>query len=127
MNPTIDLLKSHRSIRKFTDQQIPRELLLELIRAGQAAATSSHVQAYSVIHVRNPANRERIAELAGLRASGVPYVILKPGRLTDEPATERVAASLEETGGTNTVSRGTSSTAGVCTWYISCQKSTPPP
>ncbi|WP_373681011.1 hypothetical protein [Halomonas sp. LBP4] len=49
----------------------------------------------------------------------MPYVILKPGRLTDEPATERVAASLEETDGTNTVSRGTSSTAGACTWYIS--------
>ena len=65
MNPTIELLKSHRSIRKFTDQKIPRELLVELIRSGQAAATSSHVQAYTVIHVKNPANRERIAELAG--------------------------------------------------------------
>ncbi|MDT8895870.1 oxygen-insensitive NADPH nitroreductase [Halomonas sp. I1] len=65
MNPTIDLMKSHRSIRKFTEQRIPRETLLELIRAGQSAATSSHVQAYSVIHVTNPTNRERIAELAG--------------------------------------------------------------
>ncbi|PAU78459.1 oxygen-insensitive NADPH nitroreductase [Halomonas salipaludis] len=65
MNPTIELLKSHRSIRKFTDQKIPRELLLELVRAGQAAATSSHIQAYSVIHVTDPAKREMIAELAG--------------------------------------------------------------
>ncbi|APE30385.1 nitroreductase A [Halomonas aestuarii] len=65
MNPTIELLKSHRSIRKFTDRPVPRELLEELIRAGQAAATSSHVQAYSVIHVTNPAHREAIAELAG--------------------------------------------------------------
>ncbi|WP_043529696.1 oxygen-insensitive NADPH nitroreductase [Litchfieldella xinjiangensis] len=68
MNPTIELLKSHRSIRKFTDQKIPHELLLELIRAGQAAATSSHIQAYTVIHVKNPANREKIAELAGGQA-----------------------------------------------------------
>ncbi|PRY67825.1 oxygen-insensitive NADPH nitroreductase [Halomonas ventosae] len=65
MNPTIELLKSHRSIRKFTDQPVSRELLETLIEAGQAAATSSHVQAYSVIHVTNPANREAIAELAG--------------------------------------------------------------
>jgi nitroreductase len=65
MNPTIELLKHHRSIRKFTDQVIPRELLLELIRAGQSAATSNHVQAYSVIHVVNPENRQKIAELAG--------------------------------------------------------------
>ncbi|MFG6157690.1 oxygen-insensitive NADPH nitroreductase [Halomonas sp. 1390] len=68
MNPTIELLKSHRSIRKFTDQPVSRELLKELIRAGQAAATSSHVQAYSVIHVTNPTNRETIAELAGGQA-----------------------------------------------------------
>ncbi len=71
MNPTIELMKSHRSIRQFTEQRIPRETLLELIRAGQAAATSSHVQAYSVIHVKNPSNRERIAELAG----GQDYIV----------------------------------------------------
>jgi nitroreductase len=68
MNSTIELLKSHRSIRKFTEQQISRELLLELIRAGQAAATSSHIQAYSIILVKNSANREKIAELAGGQA-----------------------------------------------------------
>ncbi|WP_148254453.1 oxygen-insensitive NADPH nitroreductase [Aidingimonas lacisalsi] len=65
MNPVIELLKSHRSIRKFTDRKISHELLLELIQAGQSAATSSHVQAYSVIHVTTPAKREKIAELAG--------------------------------------------------------------
>jgi nitroreductase len=65
MNHVIELLKSHRSIRKFSDRRIPRELLLELIRAGQGAATSSHVQAYSVIHVMDQANREAIAGLAG--------------------------------------------------------------
>ncbi|SDG20522.1 nitroreductase [Onishia taeanensis] len=68
MNATIELLKSHRSIRKFTEQKIPHELLLELVRAGQSAATSSHVQAYSVIHVKNPTNRQKIAELAGGQA-----------------------------------------------------------
>ncbi|MBZ0335601.1 oxygen-insensitive NADPH nitroreductase [Marinobacter sp. AL4B] len=70
MNPTIELLKSHRSIRKFKDQQIPKELFEELIQAGQSAATSSHVQAYTVIHVVNPESRARLAELAG----GQPYV-----------------------------------------------------
>lgn len=65
MNPTIELLKSHRSIRKFRDEKIPRSLLEELIRAGQSAATSNHVQAYTVIRVTRPDNRARIAELAG--------------------------------------------------------------
>ncbi|RUR37964.1 oxygen-insensitive NADPH nitroreductase [Vreelandella populi] len=71
MNDVIKLLKSHRSIRKFSDRPIPHELLVELIRAGQGAATSSHVQAYTVIHVKNPANREQIAELAG----GQSYIV----------------------------------------------------
>ncbi|MBF56645.1 oxygen-insensitive NADPH nitroreductase [Halomonas sp. FeN2] len=65
MNDVIKLLKSHRSIRKFSDRPIPKELLRELIQAGQGAATSSHVQAYTVIHVKDQANREQIAELAG--------------------------------------------------------------
>ncbi|KAA1174440.1 oxygen-insensitive NADPH nitroreductase [Marinobacter salinexigens] len=68
MNPIIELQKSHRSIRKFKDQKIPRELFEELIRAGQCAATSNHVQAYSIIHVVNPENREKLAELAGGQA-----------------------------------------------------------
>lgn len=65
MNSVIEQLKSHRSIRKFTAEKMPQALLLELIRAGQSAATSSHIQAYSVIHVTKPDNREQIAELAG--------------------------------------------------------------
>lgn len=65
MNSTIELLLSHRSIRKFTGQKIPRELFETLIRAGQSAATSNHVQAYSIIHVVNPDNRRTLAELAG--------------------------------------------------------------
>lgn len=65
MNKVIDLLKSHRSIRKFTDRKIPQETFLELIRAGQSAATSNHVQAYSIIHVTSPEKRAKIAQLAG--------------------------------------------------------------
>ncbi|TNE99526.1 MAG: oxygen-insensitive NADPH nitroreductase, partial [Gammaproteobacteria bacterium] len=68
MNPIIELQKSHRSIRKFKDQKIPRDLFEELIRAGQCAATSNHVQAYTIIHVVNPENRQKLAELAGGQA-----------------------------------------------------------
>lgn len=70
MNPTIELLKSHRSIRKFKDQALPEGTLEELIRAGQSAATSNQVQAYSIIRVTNPENREKLAELAG----GQPWI-----------------------------------------------------
>ncbi|KPP97439.1 oxygen-insensitive NADPH nitroreductase [Marinobacter sp. HL-58] len=65
MNPTIELLKSHRSIRKFQDWKIRRDLFEDLIRAGQSAATSSHVQAYSIIHVVSSKNRKALVELSG--------------------------------------------------------------
>ncbi|MCF8070359.1 MAG: oxygen-insensitive NADPH nitroreductase [Desulfobacterales bacterium] len=65
MNEIIRLLKSHRSIRKFTNQPIDEELLLEMIRAGQCAATSSFLQGTTVIRVKNPKHRKKIAVLAG--------------------------------------------------------------
>lgn len=65
MSSVIELLKSHRSIRKFTDQQIAADLLQELFEAGQSAATSSFLQGATIVRVTNKENRARIAELAG--------------------------------------------------------------
>jgi nitroreductase len=56
---------SHRSIRSYTGEPIATETLENLIRAGQAAATSSFIQAYSVIRVSRPEVRKAIAEAAG--------------------------------------------------------------
>ncbi|MDD9890944.1 MAG: oxygen-insensitive NADPH nitroreductase [Gammaproteobacteria bacterium] len=70
MSSVIDLLKSHRSIRKFTDQAIEPELMEELFKAGQAAATSSFLQGSTVIRVSKPETREELARLAGNQ----PYV-----------------------------------------------------
>ncbi len=65
MNPVIDLLRSHRSIRKFTEQAVDDGTLATLIEAGQTAATSSFIQACTVIQVKDRAKRLRLAELAG--------------------------------------------------------------
>ncbi len=65
MSSVIDLLKSHRSIRKFTDQPISGELFEELFRAGQAAATSSFLQGSTIVRVTNAEKRSKLAELAG--------------------------------------------------------------
>ena len=64
-NAVIDLLKSHRSIRKFTAAPVEQALLNRLVEAGQAAATSSFIQACTVIQVSNPDNRRQLAECAG--------------------------------------------------------------
>ena len=65
MSSVIDLLKSHRSIRKFKPEPIAAELLQSLFEAGQAAATSSFLQGSTIIRVTDPANRSKLAELAG--------------------------------------------------------------
>ncbi|RUR29497.1 oxygen-insensitive NADPH nitroreductase [Vreelandella andesensis] len=98
MNDVIKLLQSHRSIRKFTDQEIPRELLLSLIKAGQAAATSSHVQAYTVINVKDSANREKIAEYAGGQgyvASSAVFLVFCADMKRPTEASERTGANVE--------------------------------
>lgn len=65
MNDVIDLLKSHKSIRKFTDQPIDEALLFDLLQAGQGAATSSFLQGTTVIRVRNSETRKAIAAVTG--------------------------------------------------------------
>jgi len=65
MGSVIELLKSHRSIRKFTTQEIAADLFQDLIDAAQAAATSSFLQGSTIIRVKNPETRQQIAALAG--------------------------------------------------------------
>jgi FMN reductase (NADPH) len=65
MNETIDLLSSHRSIRKFTAQPVEDDLLHAIVRAAQCASTSHHVQAYTIVRVQDKKNRQQIANLAG--------------------------------------------------------------
>ena len=74
MNDTLALLKSHRSIRAFKETAIDPSVLVELIQAGQAAATSSFIQACTVIHVTDSALREELMACAG----GQPYVKSAP-------------------------------------------------
>lgn len=65
MNEVTQLIQSHRSIRKFTNKEVDRTIIEELVRCGQAAATSSNVQAVTVIQVKNQAKRDAMAEVAG--------------------------------------------------------------
>lgn len=65
MSSVIELLKSHRSIRKFTDQTIDPELFEELVSSGQAAATSSFLQGSTIVRVGNSEKRSEIAKLTG--------------------------------------------------------------
>ncbi len=68
MNDVIDLIKSHRSIRKFLAQPVDQDLLQRCIEAGQSASTSSFIQACTVIQVTQPDLRTSLAEWAGNQA-----------------------------------------------------------
>ncbi len=65
MNQTIELMLSHRSIRKFTDQLVDAGDLERIILAAQSASTSSFLQAYSIIDVKNPEVRAQLSHLCG--------------------------------------------------------------
>ena len=68
MNPTIELLKGHRSIRQFQNRPIQTDLFQDLIKAGQAAASSNFFQAVTIIRVTDPKKRAKLASLANNQA-----------------------------------------------------------
>ncbi len=68
MNPTIDILNAHRSVRTFTADPVPAEHLEAAVHAGQMASTSSAVQAYCAIDITDADTRREIAELSGGQA-----------------------------------------------------------
>ncbi len=65
MTPVLEIMSAHRSIRKFTDRPVDADLLTSLITAAQCTSTSHHVQAYTIIQVTDPDNRQKIADMAG--------------------------------------------------------------
>jgi nitroreductase len=59
------LLRSHRSIRAFVEEPLDDAVVADIVRSAQSAATSSNLQATTVIRVRNAETRARIAAVAG--------------------------------------------------------------
>jgi nitroreductase len=64
-NPTIQLMRQHRSIRQYTDDPVPDEDITEAVAVAQCASTSSNVQAYCIIRVRETVKLARLVELTG--------------------------------------------------------------
>ena len=64
-NPTLDALHRHGSVRKFTADPIPAELVEKIVHAGQRASTSSNLQVVSVVAVTETAKRKRLSEVCG--------------------------------------------------------------
>ncbi|MEH6944730.1 oxygen-insensitive NADPH nitroreductase [Bacillus sp. JJ722] len=65
MNEIIEKILDHRSIRSFEDKLLSKEQIETIVSCAQSAATSSYIQAYSIIGVTDPEKKAKLAELAG--------------------------------------------------------------
>lgn len=64
-NPVIAALLQHRSVRSYTAAGVPDDALDLMLAAAQSASTSSNLQCWSVVAVRDPERKQRLAALAG--------------------------------------------------------------
>ncbi|QQM67570.1 NADPH-dependent oxidoreductase [Actinomyces weissii] len=75
-NETLRSIMSHRTIRAFTPEPLPPELVTTLLEAARHAPTSSFQQQCTIIRVLDPQVREQLHQ-----ASGQPYVGGRAGEL----------------------------------------------
>ncbi|MBI5265780.1 MAG: NADPH-dependent oxidoreductase [candidate division Zixibacteria bacterium] len=65
MNELLSFLNSHVSVRQFTDQPIDEDQERLIVTTAQRSPTSSNLQAYTIIGIRNQETKDRLAELCG--------------------------------------------------------------
>jgi len=58
----IEVLKTRRSVRAFTPQSVPREVIEDLVDCARLAASANNVQPWEFVVVADAALRRRIAE-----------------------------------------------------------------
>jgi len=91
---TIKLMREHASVRKYTDEKIPDDVLREIIDAGRAAATWRNLQSYSIIVTEDQAIKDQIAEWVHM-----PYVSKCPVFLLFVGDVHRAGIAVEAAGG----------------------------
>jgi nitroreductase len=57
----IEVLKTRRSVRAYTREAVPREIIEDLIDCGRLAATAINIQPWEFVVVTNPEMLRRIA------------------------------------------------------------------
>ncbi|WP_345792800.1 nitroreductase family protein [Thauera sp. JM12B12] len=94
LNPFIEQLLAHRSVRAFLPDPVSEAQLAAMVAAAQSAASSSNLNLWSVVAVRDPDTRAQLAECAGGQAH-VRDAPLQLVWLADLARLRRVAAQLE--------------------------------
>jgi len=100
LNPVIDALLAHRSVRAYLDRPLAPGTLEALIAAAQSAATSSNLQAWSVVAVEDKARKARLSVLANDQAHirECPLLLVW---LADLSRLDRTASALGAAAGAN--------------------------
>ncbi|MHA7685581.1 NADPH-dependent oxidoreductase [Cupriavidus sp. PET2-C1] len=68
LNPVLETILAHRSVRAFLPETLPAGTLELLIGAAQSAPSSSNLQTWSVIAIGDEGRRRRLSALAGNQA-----------------------------------------------------------
>ncbi|MEV4641693.1 NADPH-dependent oxidoreductase [Actinoplanes sp. NPDC049548] len=105
LNDVLRLQLAHRSVRKFGPRDVTDDELAALVAAAQSAPTSSNLQPWSVVAVRDPGRKARLAALAGDQAfvAQAPLLLVwvadlgRARRLAARAGTEVAAADYLET------------------------------
>jgi len=62
MNPVLESLFKHQSIRKYKNQPLEDEKLQTILKAAQAAPNWCNAQHVSIIVVKDPARKQQLSE-----------------------------------------------------------------
>lgn len=87
-------LLSHRSVRAYLPDALPPQTLPTLMAAAQSAASSSNLQTWSVVAVRDAARKQRLSAMAGHQAHIVEAPLLLVF-LADLSRIRRIAGHLD--------------------------------
>ncbi len=71
---TIELLQNRVSVRKYTDQPVSEEMIEAVLESAFRCPTSSNIQSYTVIVVRDPETKAKLSAVTG----GQPHVANTP-------------------------------------------------
>ncbi len=96
MNPTIARQLEHRTIREFTDQPVPPQMLRQVLAVAIHTASSTHMQACSMIRITDAALKAQIALICKQ-----PYVARLPEFvifIVDTYRNQRIAQAQGEPG-----------------------------
>jgi len=63
MNQTIENIISRRSVKKYTNQSVPLELVEEVVKAGMYAPSGMNKQSAKIIAVTNKEMRDRLSRI----------------------------------------------------------------